>query len=137
MDDDDPGIYSEAGPPAGARVFGRLRARLAFWQLFASALVVSWLHSGYPLEFTDGIPPPARVGRNHASAAQEAAFVSAAIADLLASGAAVAVATAPTVVSPLGVATRALPIGTSTRLGNVRRRLRIEGTSPTRQQRCI
>ena len=106
MDDDDPGIHAEDAP-SGARVFGRLRARLAFWQLFASALVVGWLRSGYPLEFIDGLPPPARVGRNHASAAQEAAFVSAAIADLLASGAAVAVTAAPTVVSPLGVATRA------------------------------
>jgi ribonuclease HI len=74
---------------------------------WASALVLPWIRDGYALEFTPEGPPAPRWFPNHASARRDAPFVTGAVAELLASGAVVATTSAPRIVSPLGVATRA------------------------------
>ena len=88
-------------------IFGRLRARSSVWRQFANPTVLSWIEDGYPLEFAAARPPAPRRAANHSSTASEAGFVTDAVAELVATGAAVEVASAPTVVSPLGVAIRA------------------------------
>ena len=99
-------VEGDPASPDGP-IFGRLRARSTVWRQFANPTVFSWIEDGYPLEFAAARPPAPRRAANHSSTASEAGFVTDAVAELVDTGAAVEVASAPTVVSPLGVAIRA------------------------------
>ena len=77
-------------------VQGRLRRHLPFWRTFVRwQLILTWLASGYPLDFA-GAPPPPRHFSNQPSCFQSygplgsgPAFIDTALTELLASGAAV------------------------------------------------
>ena len=107
--DDHPAEFEDT-PAAAQFVRGRLRAALPFWQQMvrASAFILSVIEFGYSLAFdaAKGLPQRAFFP-NHGSAIKSADFVSRAIAELLATGAAVETTCPSYVVSPLGVATRA------------------------------
>lgn len=98
------------GPKAKKKptwVRNRLRSRAPFWTaLCTSSLVLSWVLSGYSIEWGSNGPPPPRVMDNHAGAMQHASFVDEAVAELLAKGAIMAVSYLPAVLSPLNVVER-------------------------------
>ncbi|BDA42539.1 probable Gag-Pol polyprotein at N-terminal half [Coccomyxa sp. Obi] len=98
---------SPAIKPAPKYVKGRLKAKLAFWQLFCkSAVVLSWISSGYEIPWALGVTPPPLSFPNAAGALQREAFVSAEIADLLARGSIMQTHLPPAVISPLNVVER-------------------------------
>ncbi|BDA43598.1 probable Gag-Pol polyprotein at N-terminal half [Coccomyxa sp. Obi] len=98
---------SPATKPAPKYVKGRLKAKLAFWQLFCkSAVVLSWISSGYEIPWALGVTPPPLSFPNAAGALQREAFVSADIADLLARGSIMQTHLPPAVISPLNVVER-------------------------------
>ena len=84
-------------------IVGRLRSQLIAWrEMGASAWVIRILEEGYKLPFTR--LPPVATFPNHRSCHQHEEFVSTAVADLLACGAAIPAGDAEVhVVSPLGV----------------------------------
>ncbi len=87
--EDLPGEYETQQAPA-TQMCGRLRSRTSFWRrIGAPALVLSWLTAGFPLLFKDSLGPPAPYHvPNHTSAAANAAFVTEAVRELVASGSA-------------------------------------------------
>ncbi|BDA50981.1 hypothetical protein COCOBI_17-2000 [Coccomyxa sp. Obi] len=98
---------SPATKPAPKYVKGRLKAKLAFWQLFCkSAVVLSWISSGYEIPWALGVTPPPLSFPNAAGALQREAFVSAEIAYLLARGSIMRTHLPPAVISPLNVVER-------------------------------
>ncbi|BDA42530.1 hypothetical protein COCOBI_03-4200 [Coccomyxa sp. Obi] len=98
---------SPATKPAPKYVKGRLKAKLAFWQLFCkSAVVLSWISSGYEIPWALGVTSPPLSFPNAAGALQREAFVSAEIADLLARGSIKRTHLPPAVISPLNVVER-------------------------------
>ncbi|BDA51534.1 hypothetical protein COCOBI_19-1020 [Coccomyxa sp. Obi] len=98
---------SPATKPAPKYVKGRLKAKLAFWQLFCkSTVVLSWISSGYEIPWALGVTPPPLSFPNAAGALQREAFVSAEIADLLARGSIMQTHLPPAVISPLNVVER-------------------------------
>ena len=102
------GVVKPTAPSAGGRVMrGRLRARSSFWfSVVTCSLVLSWVTGGFPLRWAQGRGPPApRVARNHKTALDHSTFVDAAVADLLATSAAVEWEVPPDgfVACPLGV----------------------------------
>ena len=84
---------------------GRLRARYQFWStLGISALVLSWVATGFPLQWKEGGgPPPQKFFTNHPSALEQGTFVTSAIADLIATHAAIELPSPAYVNLPLGV----------------------------------
>ena len=96
-----------ATKPAPKYVKGRLKAKLAFWQLFCkSTVVLSWITVGYEISWALGVTPPPLSFPNAAGALQRATFVTAEIADLLARGSIMQTHLPPAVVSPLNVVER-------------------------------
>jgi ribonuclease HI len=94
----------ESTPPV-AHMRGRLRARYQFWcTLGISALVLSWVATGFPLQWKQGGgPPPPKFFTNHPSALEHDTFVMGAIADLIATHAAIELPAPAYVSLPLGV----------------------------------
>lgn len=85
----------------------RLRNKAAFWKTFCrSTLVLSWITVGFVLLWNADCPqggPTPVLQSNHKSAVQNGVFVEEAIAELLATGAAVECGAQPHCVMPLGV----------------------------------
>jgi len=91
-------------PPQGKpQMLGRLKSRAAVWaSVVTSALVLRWVNQGLDLRWADQ-PPAPRFMTNHPSALAQPAVTRAAVADLVATGAAREWPSQPTVVSPLGL----------------------------------
>ncbi|GLC53133.1 hypothetical protein PLESTB_000711700 [Pleodorina starrii] len=97
----DAGSQSTAKP---TEMRGRLKKNAAFWQSFCrSRLVLRWILYGFPLLFVGGIIPAACWLKNHSSANQHHAFVTNAVAELVATGTVMPVSEKPHCVLPLGV----------------------------------
>ena len=106
--DGGPGEYSagDGGLPAPAATRDRLKARRPFWASCACAsLVLTWIVTGYNLQWATDPPPPFEA-RNARGALEDEAFVDEAVQQLLQRGAVRRVAHRPRCVSPLNVATR-------------------------------
>lgn len=82
----------------------RLRKNISFWRSFAlSSLVLSWIEFGFPLLWSGGNVPSARIFSNHLSAERFSEFVDSQIADYLAAQSIQIWEGIPHIVSPLGV----------------------------------
>lgn len=99
----------EPSKPAEPWLRNRLRDKLPFWRTFCTSLfVLSIITSGYQLPWADGPPLGPKSFSNHPSAFEHPGFVSEAVATLVATGAAMKVASRPFIVSPLGVVPKGL-----------------------------
>jgi hypothetical protein len=99
----------EPSKPVEPWLRNRLRDKLPFWQTFCTSLfVLSIFTSGYQLPWADGPPLGPKSFSNHPSAFEHPGFVSEAVATLVATGAAMKVASRPFIMSPLGVVPKGL-----------------------------
>jgi ribonuclease HI len=83
----------------------RLRNNLGIWSsVVTSTLVLSWIASGFPLLWKNGVAPPnGIVHRNHPSAFEHAEFVDVAVRELLATSTIIVQQNCPPVVCAIGV----------------------------------
>ena len=106
--DEGPGEYAagDGEPPTPAATRDRLRARRPFWEsCVCASLVLTWIVTGYNLQWATGPPPPFEA-RNARGALDDAAFVDEAVQKLLLRGAVRRVTHRPRCVSPLNVVVR-------------------------------
>lgn len=94
--------YESLLPQATPNVVGRLKSRLAQWELMgASDFILDTLRTGYKLPLID--TPPPRDFKNNKSALRNRDFVDSAIDELLQSGRILKLDSPPKIVNPLSV----------------------------------
>ena len=100
--------FVDVTPDSKLRIHGVLRGRLArfihFWRFIgASALVLTWIASGYPIPFASDVRPEPKFFQNARGAETYGCWLDSAMEELLGAGAVRQVHQRPTVCSPLDV----------------------------------
>jgi hypothetical protein len=98
----------ESAPKREPFLRHRLRRHVEFWQsFFTSSFVMGILLTGYMLPWISGPPAEPHYFSNHPLAFEHASFVTEAVSNLATTGTILCVPTAPFLVSPLGVVSKA------------------------------